>query len=393
MNGRIMLHTPANNRFPICAALIPFVLAIVFSLLGTRPAPATVSLHRPAIAFAEYVARAPYSTRPAPVLWGRFQFTNRGDTDIVFMKQTPSCGCMNPEFFAIGSGGPVRCANDKVWSPGECGDLFIKVQTTGQKPGPHEYTLRMEYGAPDSSVDERTEVTLAYKAIIPEQKISVEPRALLVYQLGDGATEHEVVVSDMRGTSLKIESFEVHSPMVSVKQLDETVSPAGWKKIRLQVRIEGQAPAGDSRALVTMQTNDERFPVLQIPIMIKGPRRPATLALHAEPSLLMLSPAADDATQLVGELQLVNAEGKPLKVRSVHADPAVIQAGHSTNGNGQGTITISASVPMKNVTSFNRGMLTIETDEPDRSRLEVPITWRNAKGKSAAIEVGPPALK
>jgi hypothetical protein len=354
----------ATGRGPLLAAFVPFAAALVFMAIGVRPIPATATPSRPALAFDEYVVNmGPYPVEPRPVIGARFQFTNRSDTDITISRLEPSCGCLSPQI------------EKKTWAAGETGELDLRVSTVGQAPGPHEYTMRLAYGTPGSGIDDQTELTLGFKVVFPEQKIVVQPRSLLFYQLGEKPIEQDVVISDHRGDRLEIKSISTGSEFVTAKHVGETIHESGGKRITVRVTVSGSVPAGQTRALVNLHTNDDRFPVLQVPLLIKGPARPERLAIRAEPALLILS-SQDDGGQLIGAVQLMSSQGKPVKIRSVRADPSIIQAVYSADDRTPGSVTISASIPEERVTGFNRGMLTIETDEPQRGRIEVPIMLR-----------------
>ena len=367
----IRVTTPGTS-IPLMAAIVPFAVAIVFLPFGMRPAPATTTTDRPALAFAEYVVdMGPYPIQPRPVVGARFQFTNRSDSEVRIERMDASCGCLSPQ------------VQKKTWAAGETGDLDLRVSTVGQAPGPHEYTLRLEYKATTQTEAKPTVVTLAFKVVFPDQKIVVRPRSLLFYQLGDQPIEQDVVVSDHRGQSLEIESIETQSPYVSARKVQETMLEGGAKRFTIRIKVSGTVPTGDTRALVNLKTNDAEFPVVQVPLMIKGPKGPSRLAISAKPELLILA-SEDDETELTGTLQLKGTDGNSINIRSVTADPPVIQAAYEQNGNNRIT-TISATVEQQHVTGFNRGMLTIETDEPNRGRMQVPIMLRPARKKARPI--------
>lgn len=237
------------------AALVPFVAAVAAHAVGLRPQSPLPAPPRPALAVDRYLLNLGESDDVRFVV-GRFGFRNAGELPLEITDLQPSCGCLKPQL------------DKRIYAPGEEGELFLRVQTAGEAPGPHEYFVDVKYADP-----EPRGARLTLKVVLPEAKVVVRPKALVFYQLGTQETTREITVTDMRtGRKTVLEPVEVKSSSdlarVALAGVDEDED--GHRRIRLTVTAAADVPPGIHRALISLRTNDAEHSLLQVPVVVQG---------------------------------------------------------------------------------------------------------------------------
>lgn len=238
------------------AAAVPFGLALVAHAVGPvpqRPQPAAPD--RPALAFDQYMVNFG-PIEPVGTVAARFGFTNHSGHPVEIRELKPSCGCLRPYL------------RKHTFQPDESGEFYVRVQTANEEPGPHEYYVDMLYADPQPR-----DVRLTFKVVLPEQQVTVRPKALIFYQLSGRPTTRELMVTDARGKSgLRLTGVETSSKLVSAVIGPVERGASGIRRIPVAVTVEGRVPPGRHRVLVTLQTNDSDYPQLRVPLRIYGPK-------------------------------------------------------------------------------------------------------------------------
>jgi hypothetical protein len=139
------------------------------------------------------------------------------------------------------------------------------MQTANEEAGPHSYTVRVKYNDPQPR-----EETVAFRLVLPDVKVSVEPAELLFYQINGDDSEATVRVSDRRAKSLDVLQAECTLPGVTVEVLPAETGEDGQSKVPLKVRVPGTYPAGQHRGLVRIATNDPEFRELRVSVYVEG---------------------------------------------------------------------------------------------------------------------------
>lgn len=244
--------TQTCGKLLVAGAVLPFLLAVVAHAVGrpVRPFPAGVS--RAGLAFDQYLVDLG-ETHPSEQVSARFRFTNTGEVPVTLKKLEPSCGCLTPEL------------RKKVIEPGESSDLLLRVQTANQEIGPKEYRLTVNY----EDVKPR-QANLVFRVILPDNQVLVRPRALVFYQLGNGATSQELVVTDRRARPLEILGASCKSDLANVDVLESDQDEHGFRRLRVKVTVAGSVPPGRRQDVVTVFTNDRDYPELKVPLIIEG---------------------------------------------------------------------------------------------------------------------------
>jgi hypothetical protein len=231
--------------------LLPFATAVL-AHYGLPSEPAEVAFPpRPALAFDQYVVDL-RKIEPTTEAHAVFVFRNRSSRVAKIVDVRPSCGCLAP------------LVEPRTVEPGGVGRLVLKIQPANEAPGQKEYHADVTYTDP-----EPREVRLVFKVELPEQGLTVRPRALLVYQNGGKPIHEQLIVADSRANPVQIEDVAVNNPLVEVALGDRRIAPDGTIEQAIHVVIAEDVPPGVHRALVTIHTSDPRQGVLRVPLRIE----------------------------------------------------------------------------------------------------------------------------
>jgi hypothetical protein len=241
-----------------CAALlacVPFLVALVADAMPTRITPIAEAAPRPPLAFDQYLVdlRDRVGLRPVIPVW--FNFTNTGKESLTITDIVPSCGCLSTQLRG----------NEKVYRPGHHGRLVVMMQTANEEAGLHSYTVTVKYNDPQPR-----EETVAFRLVLPDVKVSVEPSELLFYQINGDDGEATVRVSDRRATQLTVLEADCTLPGVTVEVLPAEPDENGQSKVPIKVHVPGQYPAGRHRGLIRIATSDPEFKELKVSVYVEG---------------------------------------------------------------------------------------------------------------------------
>ncbi len=238
------------------AAGLPFLLAIAFQIVGPQMREPLQAAERPALAFDQYLVNLG-PTEPSQQVFARFSFTNASDRTVEIKELKPSCGCLNP-----------RLAK-RIYGPGEPGEFSLRVQTANEQPGPKTYYCKIIY---DDGKPREADVT--FKLTLPEKTVIVRPKALAFYQFNDQPTYRDIVVTDFRMRKLQLTGVECSTKFANVALGDPGFDPDGNRLHKIIVLVQ-KVPPGRHRGLITIHTDDPKFPQLRVPLLIEGPHSKA----------------------------------------------------------------------------------------------------------------------
>jgi len=192
----------------------------------------------------------------------KYEFHNAGKKPITIKNIKPSCGCIQVRMRHQGK--PIQ--------PGEEGEFYLEVDTTGETSGFHEYQVRIDYVQTDEEKNLISENVL-YRVEVPRKKITVRPRALIFYQLSSQETSQTMQLTDFRpGSSFKITHLQVDSKFLTVGEAAMAKDQYGNLQISIPVTAKGSVPSGKHTGSIIIDTNDQEFPQLRIPVLIFGPQ-------------------------------------------------------------------------------------------------------------------------
>jgi|TARA_B100000809_G_scaffold29971_1_gene26001 hypothetical protein len=246
-------------------ALLPLAAAVGFDAAGTRPRPlASENPPPPGLAFDQYLV----NLGPVPAQAEHrayFAFTNTGSKPITVTALRPSCGCLDPS---------LRKA---TWEPGERAVFSLKVLATREPPGPKEYTCRVEYndGQP-------REVLLRLKVDLPEQKLVVSPKALIIYQNTPDPVTQPITLTRHKAGRISVLEVTTTSPLARAVIGREQVDPQGLRTAEVLVTVAA-VPPGRHQLFVHIATDDPEYPEVRVPVLVIGPPLPRSAGKSVGP--------------------------------------------------------------------------------------------------------------
>lgn len=344
-------------------AMLPVLLASIAHWVGPQAQAALESRQLPALAFSQYLVDDG-TPEVSPVYRAHYYFQNTSDRPITITELRPSCGCLNPQL------------EKREYLPGEEGKFMIRVDPTKEKPGPREYFVDVVYEDPDPH-----EIRVTYKLVLPARSVEITPKALVFYQLEGNTAEtvQDVKISDYRSRHFNILSMESTSPLVRAMLIDEKEDESGNRHHALKVVVKGDVPPGTSRALINIRTDDPQFNLLQVPILVSGPKPKVSkddLPLKVDPSSLFLKAEPDGTVKTsltFYDFQPTPANLKRITLNSLEGSVDTGDAQSSALGPLVKKRTINLSLRIPENMKEQKGLLVIETDSLLQPRLEVPI--------------------
>ena len=248
------------------AALLPLATAVGFEAAGTRPRPIAVnSIPRPGLAFDQYLV----NLGPVPAQAEHrafFAFTNTSANPITVTALRPSCGCLDPRL------------PKATWKPGERAVFSLKVLATREPPGPKEYTCRVEY-----SDGEPHEVLLRLKVDLPEQKLVVSPKALIIYQNTPEPVTRPITITRHRTGRLNVLDVTTSSPLARAVIGRDRVNEQGQRTAEVLVTV-GAVPPGKHQLFVNIATDDPEYSEVRVPVLVMGPAKARSASKLADPA-------------------------------------------------------------------------------------------------------------
>jgi hypothetical protein len=250
-----------DGRKLFCALLLLPVagaaLAQVRPAVPTQPAPGEPIA---SLAFDQYLVNL-REMPLRPTLSGDFRFTNLGETPLTITKLDPSCGCLTP----------LLAGDKRTYQPGERGMFRVDVATANEEPGPHEYTVKVQYTDPAPQ-----EALVRFKLALPERKVSVNPPELAFFQYNGQPGSRDIHITDYRGSTLQVLEARSSSELITASVQPAEVDEQGHHRVPVRLSVPGTVPPGRERATITIRTSDPEFSVIRIPVLVDGPERPAS---------------------------------------------------------------------------------------------------------------------
>lgn len=227
-----------------------------------------------------------------------FRFRNDGTEPVRIGKIERSCGCMKPMLSAT------------TVHPGEIASLSVPISTVNEQPGEKEFLLTVHYTDPKPR-----QANLTIKAVFPERKVFVEPKALFLSQRTSSEIPFRVRVSDFRDEGLEVTSVlataefvdailtpttgavlaPTPDPVFGTPDIQQTnasmtaesqtraVRNAGGSETQEAIegtsalidgKVEGNVPPGRHHILIAAKTSDPEYPTITVPMLITGPAYP-----------------------------------------------------------------------------------------------------------------------
>ncbi len=270
MDGPSATNSPAlpQDRFanvwkPLLLLVIPCAVAAMFSLSDPVAPSLASTTRRPSLVFHSYMVHEGEDPVPSqPLLTPFFTFHNKGSEPVTIRELVPACSsCVSPDVTA------------KEIPPGGEGRVIFNVKTRNQAAGFHEYLVTVKYTDPEPH-----EVVLTYKVVLPEKQIEVEPRVLMVMGRISSTDRDIITIADHRPeraeSPMKILSVLSSSSMFTAQSAGQSVVE-DVRREAIEVTYAGNIPVGQHRGVITVTTDDDMYPAIQIPVILGDRKRPA----------------------------------------------------------------------------------------------------------------------
>ncbi len=349
-------------------AIVPCLSAAVFGSHNSNGPACLVTSSRPALVFSEHLRDyGPAPVAQQPLLTPDFYLRNNSAKKVKITNLKASCGCLAPSI-----------SSTEV-EPGAVEKLLLNIRLNNEPAGPREYTVTVNYADPIPR-----EVTLTVKAVLPEKSLIVEPRVLMVMGTVKAGQEHIVTISDFRSESLekpiKVTSITGSSSLFTAELAGQFVRE-GASRTALSVHFRENPPLGRHRGLINVATNDEQFPVIQIPVMVGDIKREPSDSIRVEPTVGRVIIDTADAANSSG---MVIAFDIPSRWKVTHCDmfPAGIVAKHETTAGTtpeRQTVNVTLSVSELPTQRTEQAVLTLnatDNDAPEMVTVPISLVWK-----------------
>lgn len=342
-----------SQTFPakllICVALVPCLACLLLRTSADQHPKLTTTKSRPSLLFATYLYHhGDTEIELKPTLESVFRFQNEGDEPVEIQTVERSCGCMNPSVVP------------RVVMPGERGSIIVPIATVNQQPGPREYTLKVHYTDPAPR-----EAELTIKAVLPEKMVTVSPGALYLSQKTSRKFPlPTLTVSDYRTEPLEVKEVFSTAPFIAADVQDETskiqqVSATDddhendEHNTKIGGEVAGSIPPGEHHAVIAATTDDPDFPVISIPMIVRGPAYAEGEAAVINPVQFRLVASEHPAAQKTAQLKLTMPAS--WNINNAHTWPEQLEVKYSepqdVSGNEKMVLVdvTLAGLPPKNV--------------------------------------------
>lgn len=353
---------------PLVLLACPCLVSAVFTMRDSSAPAVKAEQDRPALVFNTYMLHEGMDpVEPQPLLTPYFSFHNKGKEPVTITELTPSCGCLSAEISA------------KEIPPGGEGQIKLPIRTRNEAAGFHEYMLTVKYTDPRPR-----EVALTYKVVLPEKQILIEPRVLMVMGRISGSDRNTITISDHRTSRLsspmKILNVVSSSSLFTAQAAGHSTND-GVNRDAIEVTYADSIPNGQHRGIITVSTDDETYPTLQIPVILGDRKRPVDEPASVSPDsgrviVDSASPGKSDGTTFRFSV--------PARWKVTHVEtfpPQLIGRIEKTEAiapdKSQVTVQLSLTeLPARGVEQANLTLHAKDGDEAEMVTVPIVLIWR-----------------
>ncbi|MBC8290236.1 MAG: DUF1573 domain-containing protein [Planctomycetes bacterium] len=250
-----------RRLLPAAAALSPIILCLAFQTAGSRPAFSEPAPAKPPLAFHQYMVNlGPVESKR--VHDARFWMTNFGEQELEIRDVKTSCGCLADQL------------EKKTILPKETTDLALFIRAANQSSGAKHYTATVTYGPVDSP-DMEYISEVAFRLVLPEQTVTLNPRVLIMHQYQGNRVSHMVDVNDLRDRQLRVLTVSCDTEFIDVELVPHAEMAPGSRRNGLvaQLRVTAsKVPPGPHECVVRIRTSDAEFAEMTLPMRVYGPQ-------------------------------------------------------------------------------------------------------------------------
>lgn len=323
---------------------IPFVGVLALAVIGLAAAMARGDLR-----FAQSVVNLG-EVRTGLPLAHRFPFVNRGTHSVEILDVRTSCGCLTPRL-------AQHC-----YEPGEAGELPVEINTLSQAPGPHTWSIRLQYSTEGVVHD----LTLQLQAQL-RTEVLVQPAALVVF--ADRAAGHEIVVTDLRSRPLSIVTVRSSSAMLQPRLAEPAQDLQGHWQRQIRLEVADDYPEGRHDEVLALYTDDPDYPELKVPVTILKRLPQRFSATPAEVSLT--APAGQPIPSRI--VLIRDKDNESVTVDRVVADDPAIACRWAPGPNTMATVKITVDRRRLYGSSLHSAVH-VHLSKPVAETLTIPVT-------------------
>lgn len=253
--------TTLRRIFPAIAALSPVLLCLAFQAAGSRPAFSRPAKPKPPLAFHQYMVNLG-EVESKRIHDARFWMTNLGEHELEIRDVKTSCGCLADQL------------EKKTVLPNETTDLALFIRAANQSSGSKHYTATVTYGPVDSPETEYIS-EVAFRLVLPEQTVTLNPRVLIMHQYQGNRVTHQVDVNDLRDRQLRVLGVSCDAGYIDVELVPHSEIALGSRRNGLvaQLRVTAEnVPPGPHECVVRIRTTDPEFAEMTLPMRVYGPQ-------------------------------------------------------------------------------------------------------------------------
>lgn len=225
---------------------------------------------------------------PSQILEYEFVLRNEGDETLAIADLKPTCYCIS--------------AKTDLWDvpPGGSTKIHVRID-------PSDFVGKVDKGLEIESNDPENPLTVIHVDFVILPGIAVVPPELDFGNVGPEGTKKSQKVDVKAPRERNLEVLDVSSDADFVSVTHEDLLLEERDGVSVYVKISPDAPPGPFTAKVTVRTNDESTPTIEIPVRGSGAG-----GLRAQPERVLFEGAA--AGSAVGSFEV--SGGKDLLVRS-----------------------------------------------------------------------------
>lgn len=284
--------------------------------------------------------------RTGQIVQQRFPFVNAGTQPVQITEVKPSCGCV------------AGSMEKQVLAPGENGFIDMELNTLSQAAGPHTWSLTIHYR---TGTEAKTLVLQAQATLITEVRIT--PAALVVY--GEQATEHELVVTDIRPNRLMITNVQASSSRIQIGPT-KVGHNEGHAEERIPVRLATDIPEGRWDDVIQIHTDDPNYPMFRVPVTIV---KRSKQRISVIPSRIEMPSGQPVLSRLI---LIRDSQDKPVQIQDVKADDAAVSCRWATGEHP--TTTVRITIDPQQAAKGLQSIVHVRLSQPVEQTIDIPVS-------------------
>ncbi len=275
-----------------------------------------------------------------------FDFINTGTADLRITRVSKSCGCTT-----------ARVEKTDV-PPGETGSVFVTMAAKRYK-GKQEETVTIYSNDPGSP-----ENVLTIHGVI-KAGFAVLPQGIHFADVRKGETvTKRVQLLQLSSDPLTLNRIESNEEYVSTEVSE--ITEENKRGFNIDITLKSETPVGDLSEIVTLHTNLNKHPRIDIPVWAN-----ITGRIRVEPGALSFG-AVQKGDDIPQDIIVSDNSGENFKVLNVDCDLPFIHLKSSIDKENN-VVRISGNIDKMSPAGRCSGKIYIYTNDPDQGILHVPV--------------------